>query len=121
MTFVGARDQIERQLKERKDIPHEKVRAAASYLAKKVKFFVSFVVFEPTSVVCVIQVPLSIGDTFKGAKAIQTWLNLCARVISLLLAVNCVKQASAFPPNFIHSLEVTHMMLTTLECRVRWI
>ena len=37
VTFVGARDQIERQLKERKDIPHEKVWAAASYLAKKVK------------------------------------------------------------------------------------
>ena len=213
VTFVGARDQIERQLKERKDIPHEKVWAAASYLAKKVKFFVSFVVFEPTSVFCVIQVLLSIGETFKGAKAIQTWLNLCARVISrsipedrlkittdeeglsivnlpkhkvkkeqmtsviwttplglpivqpyrkavrkqvmtsiqsvyisdpnspsegnsfpistfsekhsthqkLLLAVNCVKQASAFPPNFIHSLDATHMMLTALECRVRWI
>ena len=47
VTFVGARDQIERQLKERKDIPHEKVWAAASYLAnlKKVKIRVSFIVF----------------------------------------------------------------------------
>ena len=33
--------------------------------------------------------------------------------------VNSVKQASAFPPNFIHSLDATHMMLTALECRVR--
>ncbi len=43
------------------------------------------------------------------------------RKVSLikLLAVNCVKQASAFPPNFIHSLDATHMMLTALECRVR--
>lgn len=32
--------------------------------------------------------------------------------------VNAVKQASAFPPNFIHSLDATHMMLTALECRV---
>ncbi|KZT54741.1 DNA/RNA polymerase [Calocera cornea HHB12733] len=27
------------------------------------------------------------------------------------------KQASAFPPNFIHSLDATHMMLTALGCR----
>ena len=33
--------------------------------------------------------------------------------------VNSMKQASAFPPNFIHSLDATHMMLTALECRVR--
>lgn len=34
------------------------------------------------------------------------------------VAVNSQKQASAFPPNFIHSLDATHMMLTALECRV---
>jgi DNA-directed RNA polymerase len=27
-------------------------------------------------------------------------------------------QASAFPPNFIHSLDATHMMLTALACQV---
>lgn len=27
-------------------------------------------------------------------------------------------QASAFPPNFIHSLDATHMMLTALACEV---
>lgn len=32
--------------------------------------------------------------------------------------VNAIKQASAFPPNFIHSLDATHMMLTALECKV---
>jgi DNA-directed RNA polymerase, mitochondrial len=32
--------------------------------------------------------------------------------------VNSLKQASAFPPNFIHSLDATHMMLSALECRV---
>lgn len=34
------------------------------------------------------------------------------------ILVNTMKQASAFPPNFIHSLDATHMMLTALECRV---
>ena len=33
-------------------------------------------------------------------------------------AVNSMKQATAFPPNFVHSLDATHMMLTALECRV---
>ena len=32
--------------------------------------------------------------------------------------VNAMKQASAFPPNFVHSLDATHMMLTALECDV---
>lgn len=32
--------------------------------------------------------------------------------------VNSQKQASAFPPNFVHSLDATHMMLTALECQV---
>ena len=28
------------------------------------------------------------------------------------------KQAAAFPPNFIHSLDATHMFLTALRCKV---
>lgn len=120
---------------------------------------------------------------FSGAKAIQSWLNICARLIARAIprerlkdafsrpdgklarinkeqmtsviwttpiglpivqpyrqirrkqvttalqtifisdpnvpaTVNCIKQASAFPPNFVHSLDATHMMLTALECRV---
>jgi len=35
-----------------------------------------------------------------------------------LYSVNSQKQSSAFPPNFIHSLDATHMLLTALECRV---
>ena len=169
VTFIGAREQIERQLKDRKDIPHEECWSTASYLAKKV-------------MEC-------IGDLFSGAKDIQAWLNLCARLISKSIppnrnpttlpapstrrkvskedrtkneqmtavvwttplglpvvqpyrrikkkqvatalqsvyisdpnapaTVNSMKQASAFPPNFIHSLDATHMMLTALECQVR--
>jgi DNA-directed RNA polymerase len=36
VTFVGARDQIEKQLKDRKDLPEEECWDAAAYLAKKV-------------------------------------------------------------------------------------
>ncbi|KAF9522502.1 hypothetical protein CPB83DRAFT_911296 [Crepidotus variabilis] len=176
VTFVGAREQIERQLKDlslkmkengEDGLKDEKIWGCSSYLAKKVL--------------------MSIGETFSGAKAIQTWLNLCARLIAKSIPptrlqittdkagrphvnlpkskvkkeqmtsviwttplglpivqpyrktarkqvmtkiqsvyisdpnapneVNSTKQASAFPPNFIHSLDATHMMLTALECR----
>ena len=30
-----------------------------------------------------------------------------------------MKQASAFPPNFVHSLDATHMILTAIECSSR--
>ncbi|KAJ7682848.1 hypothetical protein B0H17DRAFT_1181809 [Mycena rosella] len=185
VTFIGARDQIEKQLKDRKDLPEEECWLAASYLAKRVL--------------------MAIGDLFTGAKGIQTWLNLSARLISKSIPqgrledalkehqaavadgrkaetgadpkekrtvmsdkrlkkeqmtsvvwttplglpicqpyrktarkqvftamqtvyisdpgspaeVNSMKQASAFPPNFIHSLDATHMMLTAIECRVQ--
>lgn len=39
VTFVGARAQIERQLKDRGDIPTEKCWDLASYLAKHVRTF----------------------------------------------------------------------------------
>ena len=31
------------------------------------------------------------------------------------LPVNVMKQKSAFPPNFVHSLDATHMLMTTLK------
>ncbi|KAJ7206038.1 DNA/RNA polymerase [Mycena pura] len=178
VTFIGAREQIEKQLRDRTDLPPEECWRASAYLAKKVL--------------------AAIGDLFTGAKDIQTWLNLCARVIAKSIPqeripealsehkqkkvrknaakktstlpemqlkkeqmtsvvwttplglpicqpyrkvarrqvftsmqtvyisdpgapaeVNALKQASAFPPNFIHSLDATHMMLTAIECRVQ--
>lgn len=36
--------------------------------------------------------------------------------VSLLRRPDTVKQKNAFPPNFIHSLDSTHMMLTALHC-----
>ncbi|RXW11654.1 hypothetical protein EST38_g14201 [Candolleomyces aberdarensis] len=62
VTFVGARDQLHKQLSDRGDIPEELCWLSSAYLAKKV-------------LAC-------IGDTFVGAQSIQTWLNLCARLIS---------------------------------------
>ncbi|EPQ55698.1 DNA/RNA polymerase [Gloeophyllum trabeum ATCC 11539] len=168
VTFVGAREQIEKQLKDKGELPEEECWPASAYLAKKVLS--------------------AIGDLFSGAKDIQVWLNMVARLITKSIPpnriedaskdlitksgqkkqgnrvkkeqmssmiwtspmnlpivqpyrktkrkqimtslqsvyisdpnspseVNSMKQASAFPPNFIHSLDASHMMKTALRCR----
>ncbi|KAI5119282.1 hypothetical protein M0805_008061 [Coniferiporia weirii] len=186
VTYIGAREQIEKQLRDRGDIPANEAWNASAYLARNV-------------IGC-------IGDLFSGAKRIQDWLTLSARLIAKSIPlervemaisednvgrrgkkkikpqevdangqligkkiipqtrmpkeqmtsvvwttplglpivqpyrkvkrrqimtsiqtvfisdpntpseVNATKQATAFPPNFIHSLDATHMMLTALEC-----
>lgn len=62
VTFIGAREQIEKQLKENPHVPKEAAYMASAYLAKKVM--------------------LAIGDLFSGAQAIMNWLTLSARLIS---------------------------------------
>ena len=52
-----------------------------------------------------------------AAGKLSLWLWRVCWVLTFLV-VNSVKQASAFPPNFIHSLDATHMMMTALECQV---
>lgn len=37
-------------------------------------------------------------------------------IISFFSRPNYVKQKNAFPPNYVHSLDSTHMMLTALQC-----
>lgn len=155
VTFVGAKRQIQRQLRDRGDISHEWQYSAANYLAEKVL--------------------TSIGDLFKGASSIQLWLSICARLIGKSIlpqpgksfaeqfskpmasviwttplglpvaqpyrkmkkaqvktalqsvfitdpnmpsAVDARAQATAFPPNYVHSLDATHMMMTAIECKV---
>ncbi|KAM0747756.1 DNA/RNA polymerase [Meredithblackwellia eburnea MCA 4105] len=172
VTFIGAKKQIAKQLKERGDIPAENLYMCSMYLGR--------IVLD------------SIGDVFKGATAIQTWLNRTARLIAKSIPASRINaavqmkkpskgkaqkkqsstnripkeqmatvvwttplglpvvqpyrkpqkrqvstvlqtvyivdpnvpaevdaraQATAFPPNFIHSLDATHMMMTALACK----
>jgi DNA-directed RNA polymerase len=153
VTFIGAKRQIQRQLRDRGDVPLEDQFRAATYLAERVLS--------------------SIGDLFQGATAIQIWLSVCARLIGrairldadgalpaakdpmasvtwttplglpvaqpyrkqkktqVLTALQSVfitdpnapaqidgrAQATAFPPNYVHSLDATHMMLTAIDCQ----
>lgn len=174
VTFIGARDQIARQLLARGGIPREHLFSVSTYVAKAV-------------LGC-------IGDLFRGAKDIMDWLTMSARLISRSVPAERVeatdeevkqraksatssrslkdtsrltrefmtsviwtsplglpivqpyrklakrqvmtslqtvfiadpnqtaevspqRQSTAFPPNFIHSLDATHMMLTAIECK----
>ncbi|CAO1616183.1 unnamed protein product [Parajaminaea phylloscopi] len=167
VTFIGAKNQVARQLVARGDIPADQIYAASLYLARRILS--------------------SIGNLFAGAQRIQWWLSESARLIAKSIPaerldyalneadeanprplasrlaleqmtsviwtspvglpivqpyrktkkaqvstalqtvflkdpkanteVSAQKQSSAFPPNFIHSLDATHMLLTALECR----
>ena len=139
VTFIGARDQILRQLKDRADLPDADLKSAAVYLARITM--------------------KALEDFFQGAQRIKLWLIDCAGLIaksghpvtwvtplglpvvqpyrkgsnSLFvdtyfqrvtfegnkdgLPISVPKQKSAFPPNFVHSLDSTHLMLTAIACK----
>mmetsp|Transcript_41821 Transcript_41821/g.63939 ORF Transcript_41821/g.63939 Transcript_41821/m.63939 type:complete len:169 (+) Transcript_41821:3059-3565(+) len=140
VTFVGARKQIQKQLKDKKGAfkTNGEMFRASQYLAK-------------ITIKC-------IGDLFRDANNIKEWFAKCAKIVahtgdpvkwltplglpcvqpykltsqknvvqtllqSISVAetldqqpVNKSKQNSAFPPNYVHSIDSTHMMVTALEC-----
>uniref|UniRef100_A0A8C5UE85 DNA-directed RNA polymerase n=1 Tax=Malurus cyaneus samueli TaxID=2593467 RepID=A0A8C5UE85_9PASS len=125
VTRYGGRLQIEKRLKEIDEFPEEYLWEASHYLVK--------------------QVFNGIKEMFSATRDIQSWLTESAKLIAqsgrtvewvtpLGLPIiqpyyrssvksynsnqkpDTVKQKNAFPPNFIHSLDSTHMMLTALHC-----
>ncbi|KAL3501558.1 hypothetical protein ACH5RR_036007 [Cinchona calisaya] len=137
VTYIGARDQIKRRLKERGAIEDEaELFAAACYAAKTTL--------------------TALGEMFEAARSIMSWLGDCAKVIAMenqpvrwttrlglpvvqpyrKLGRHLIKtslqvltlqretdkvmvkrQRTAFPPNFVHSLDGSHMMMTAIACR----
>jgi hypothetical protein len=74
-----------------------------------------------TSVIWTTALGLPIVQPYRKAKKKQVLTALQSVFISdpnLPTQVDPTKQSAAFPPNFVHSLDATHMMLTALECRV---
>uniref|UniRef100_A0A914KTM2 DNA-directed RNA polymerase n=2 Tax=Meloidogyne TaxID=189290 RepID=A0A914KTM2_MELIC len=127
VTQYGAREQIKRQLIAI-DIPDRNKEASrfATYLTKRT--------FD------------GLTDAFENSKNLMIWFKSCAgQVLKLRQPLEWVtplglpvvqpyvtveqvddalaflpirhKQMNAFPPNFVHSLDSTHMMLTSLYCR----
>ena len=140
VTFIGARSQIQRQLKDLNIYEtNGELYAGSKYLAK-------------LTIKC-------IGDLFSDANKIKDWFARCAKIVAhsndpvkwiTPLGLPCVqpykrlsnkdiiatvlqnltvihslddqpvnknKQNTAFPPNFVHSIDSTHMMYTALKCR----
>ncbi|KAG6420986.1 hypothetical protein SASPL_117532 [Salvia splendens] len=136
VTYIGARDQIKRRLKERDPIGDDaEIFGAACYAAKVTL--------------------TALGQMFEAARSIMSWLGECAKVIAsenesvrwttplglpvvqpyrkvgrhfvktslqvLTLQretekVMVKRQRTAFPPNFVHSLDGSHMMMTAIAC-----
>ncbi|XAR51607.1 DNA-directed RNA polymerase [Bertholletia excelsa] len=137
VTYIGARDQIKRRLKERNAIAdNDELFGAACYAAKITL--------------------TALGEMFQAARTIMSWLGDCAKIIASenqpvkwttplglpvvqpyrklgrhlirtslqILTIQretekimVKRQRTAFPPNFIHSLDSSHMMMTAVACK----
>ncbi|KAM4132098.1 hypothetical protein ACJW30_01G224600 [Castanea mollissima] len=137
VTYIGARDQIKRRLKERSVIADDVELFGASCYAAKITL-------------------TALGQMFEAARSIMSWLGECAKIIAsenqpvrwttplglpvvqpyrklgrhliktslqvLTLQretekVMVKRQRTAFPPNFVHSLDGSHMMMTANSCK----
>uniref|UniRef100_A0A7G3AR83 DNA-directed RNA polymerase n=1 Tax=Lutzomyia longipalpis TaxID=7200 RepID=A0A7G3AR83_LUTLO len=140
VTRYGARLQIARQLKDIEDFPKDYVWQASSYLTVKTfeslrEMFksareiqdwfthcarlISAVCFQNVEWVTPLGLPVvqpynrmeKMGQQQKGTKVGEYF------AIDMYEKPNIMKQKNAFPPNFIHSLDSSHMMLTSLFCQ----
>ncbi|NXF95808.1 RPOM protein, partial [Eubucco bourcierii] len=137
VTRYGGRLQMEKRLKEIDEFPEEYLWEASHYLVKQV-FHSIKEMFSATrdiqnwltesakliaqsgrTVEWVTPLGLPIVQPYYRSKS--TVLACGMQSLSVKTSTNnqkpdTVKQKNAFPPNFIHSLDSTHMMLTALHC-----
>jgi DNA-directed RNA polymerase len=134
VTIVGARDQIKRQLKETSDFDPDTLFNLSMYLAKKTIESIGDLFKEANQIKewltkCALVISKN-GSNVKwktplGLPCVQPYKKITdvdlIRTHSVgvtisssfdLQPVNPRKQGSAFPPNYIHSLDSCHMMLT---------
>lgn len=138
VTQYGGRLQIEKRLKEIDDFPKEHVWDASHYLVRLVfsglkEMFAGTREIQDWLTQSARLISKS-GHTVEwvtplGLPVIQPYHRIRSQVLkstmqSIHLQIrhdtkegpDTVKQKNAFPPNFIHSLDSTHMMLTALHC-----
>mmetsp|Transcript_38411 Transcript_38411/g.108557 ORF Transcript_38411/g.108557 Transcript_38411/m.108557 type:complete len:1063 (+) Transcript_38411:418-3606(+) len=141
VTFIGAREQIANRLRERGWEDDRLVYQASKYGAKVTmtklhEMFVSAknimnwlgscaraVAAKGHSVEWVTPLGLPVVQPYRrtGTKVVKTVLQRMAVRVHQEddLPVMKQRQKSAFPPNYIHSIDSTHMMMTAIECRNR--
>jgi len=145
VTFIGARDQIRKQLDDLPGLQwpegdynkDEKQREASIYLAKLTISSIADLFNNAKEVmnwlatcaslvsklgqpVCwITPLGLPIIQPYRNAKKFE--LVTADQVVVLQeesenLPVNSRRQSSAFPPNYVHSLDSTHMLKTAIKC-----
>ncbi|CAN1166839.1 DNA-directed RNA polymerase 3, chloroplastic [Linum perenne] len=137
VTFVGAREQIKKRLEEKGVFSDDKLLFKASCYAAKVTLTALGELFQAAR-----QIMGWLGDCARviasdgqpvqwttplGLPVVQPYyknkrhvVRTSLQILALHLEGSTVqgrKQRTAFPPNFVHSLDGAHMMLTALACR----
>lgn len=143
VTRYGARLQIAKQLKDIDEFPKEWVWRASSYLTSKTfeslrEMFTSTREIQDWFTECARLISNTCNRNVEwitplGLPIVQPYnnrldngsmtlskkksLQICGKItMDLYEKPNTMKQKNAFPPNFIHSLDSSHMMLTSLYC-----
>ncbi|XP_064030992.1 DNA-directed RNA polymerase, mitochondrial [Pogoniulus pusillus] len=137
VTRYGGRLQMEKRLKEIDEFPEEYLWEASHYLVKQVfngikEMFsatrdiqnwltesAKLIAQSGQTVEWVTPLGLPIVQPYYRSKPtvlVCGMQNLNVKSSSTNQKPDTVKQKNAFPPNFIHSLDSTHMMLTALHC-----
>lgn len=143
VTMIGARQQIHNRLRELQGIdwpePEDQTMSnTALYLAQLslsslgdmfssakniMDWFAEIAVLvgkkqEPMSWITPLGLPVVQPYTrVKDFRVYTTSHDLVISDNSDLLPVSIARQKSAFPPNFVHSLDATHMFMTALDCK----
>ncbi|KAK6628399.1 hypothetical protein RUM43_002211 [Polyplax serrata] len=130
VTFYGARLQIASKLEDLPDFPQRLVWTAAGYLTQKTfqsleQMFSSAKQIQDWFIQCATIISNQ-NDyvqwvTPLGLPVLQPYAKKVYKKNEKNLKVsyykpNAMKQRNAFPPNFVHSLDSTHMMLTAQFC-----
>ncbi|CAA0821104.1 DNA-directed RNA polymerase 3- chloroplastic [Striga hermonthica] len=137
VTYIGAREQIKRRLEEKGLITDGRLLFSAACYAAKVTLAALGELFQAARAImgwlsdCA-KIIASENEPVRwttplGLPVVQPYFKtrLCAvrtylQILTLKREGNLVevrKQRTAFPPNFVHSLDGSHMMMTAIACR----
>ncbi|XP_073001971.1 DNA-directed RNA polymerase 3, chloroplastic isoform X2 [Typha latifolia] len=137
VTYVGAREQIKRRLAEKGLITDERLLFSASCYAAKVTLDALGEMFQAArsimkwladcaKVIASENQPVR-WTTPLGLPVVQPYRNYERHLIRTSLqvlalqreghTVSVKRQKTAFPPNFVHSLDGSHMMMTAIACK----
>uniref|UniRef100_A0A1J3DZF0 DNA-directed RNA polymerase n=1 Tax=Noccaea caerulescens TaxID=107243 RepID=A0A1J3DZF0_NOCCA len=137
VTYSGARDQMKRRLKERSAFSDEKESFGAACYAAKVTLTAMDEMFEAARSImhwfgeCA-KIIASENETVRwttplGLPVVQPYQQMETQLVRTSLQTLSLqretdkvlvrRQRTAFPPNFIHSLDGSHMMMTAVACK----